>query len=748
VSGDRPGAPVDPFERFADRLPFPPDPFQRAACHALDAHRSVLVSAPTGSGKTVVAMYGVERTVSAGKRAFYTTPLKALSNQKFAELSAAHGPSRVGLLTGDTSVNPEAPVVVMTTEVLRNMLLADAQGLDQLGMVVLDEVHYLQDPYRGGVWEEVLVLTPPSVRFVCLSATVSNAAELAGWLRSVRGPTELVVERARPVALRHHVAVRRREEPSPTLVGLLRDGAPDPAALALDAELARARRRTAGAPGGGAGGRRRGHPGRRFGDAASLPLGTPRRTEVVELLEQAGMLPAIVFIFSRAACDDAVRQCVDGGIRLTSAADRHAIRTIAEEHVEAISDRDLRALGYGEWTSALESGVAAHHAGMVPAFREAVEHCFSRGLLHVVFATETLALGINMPARTVVLERFSKFGSAGRAALTAGEYAQMTGRAGRRGLDDEGHAVVLWNPNPEMSEIAGTALSEPGGLRSSFRPTYNLTANLVRSFDRPTAMAVLGRSFAQWQADRSSVPGRRERLVERFARRLSVLEELGYVRGWRLTEAGERLTRTYHECDLLVSEVLAGPAVEDVDPPVLAAVLSSVVFERRRSVRRPGTGHPGRLAPRHPPGRSGGRQRARRATGSHVDQDLDRRMAEVMAVAEQVRATEEVHRVPPTRMPDPALARAVHIWASGGDLDDAFDAVDPAVTTLAAGDFVRLVRQVADLVGQAAAGSGGTPLTAAARAVLPTLVRDVVATQPAAATSTTPRSTTERTDGS
>ena len=268
--------------RVVARLGFALDPFQSAACDALDAGRSVLVSAPTGSGKTVVADYAVARARAQGQRAFYTTPLKALSNQKYSELAEVYGADSVGLLTGDVSHRPDAAVVVMTTEVLRNMLFARSPQLEGLGLVVLDEVHYLQDPYRGSVWEEVIILTAPEVVFVCLSATVSNADQFGAWLSTVRGPTEVVIETHRPVELRNHVAIAEKGSRRVELVPLLHNRNVHPKALALDHRVARLARR----PGG----------------VRHSRLVGPRRSELIEALDDSSMLPAIVFIFSRAAC--------------------------------------------------------------------------------------------------------------------------------------------------------------------------------------------------------------------------------------------------------------------------------------------------------------------------------------------------------------------------------------------------------------------------------------------------------------
>jgi ATP-dependent RNA helicase HelY len=727
--------------RFVGALPFPPDPFQLQAFDALDAGHSVLVSAPTGSGKTLVAEYAVARALAAGAKAFYTTPLKALSNQKYLELADAHGRTRVGLLTGDTALGASSPVVVMTTEVLRNMLLGGSDLLAGLHTVVLDEVHYLQDPYRGGVWEEVLVLSPPEVRFVCLSATVNNAQELGEWLRSVRGPTEVVVERRRPIVLHHHYALQRRGEPSCELIDLLENGRPSGEGSRIDQAV---RRATTGRP--VAAWRTGRVPGGR------LPFRTPRRTDLVELLDDEDLLPAIVFIFSRAACDDAARQCVNDGLRLTTRDERRAIRARVEAHMAELSDGDLAVLGYAEWTEGLEAGIAAHHAGMVPAFREAVEECFAAGLLKVVFATETLSLGINMPARTVAIERFTKFGSAGRATLTSGEYAQLTGRAGRRGLDEEGHAVVLFSPETTFAEVARVALAPPPDLRSAFRPTYNLAVNLVARFDRPTAVGVLRRSLAQWQYARRAAPGR-DTLVEVLGRRLAVLEELGYIDGWRLTPTGTRLSRIYHESDLLVAETVAGEALTGADPSVVAGVLSALVFERgrarqpvghdprrptarragpRRTESGPGWGSPAGGGPGGgSPGGGGPGGRRRPGRGDRVGErrraELAERLRLLGGLAERVRAIEEVHLVPRTRPPEPGLATAVTAWARGASLAQALEVVARDAGEMAPGDFVRTVKQLADLAGQVALVAPDPATAAAAGQVVELVVRDVVA---------------------
>jgi ATP-dependent RNA helicase HelY len=829
---------------FLSSLGFEPDPFQVRAMDALDAGRSVLVAAPTGSGKTVVAEYAVAKALAEGRKAFYTTPLKALSNQKYGDLVRAHGPDRVGLLTGDNAINGDAPVVVMTTEVLRNMIYAASSTLEGLRYVVLDEVHYLQNPYRGAVWEEVIVHTPLEVDLVCLSATVSNAEEFADWIQTVRGATEAIIEERRPVELHNLYMVGDRTAERLHLLPTFVEGRPNPEAAALDSRDMR-RPPVRGRP-------RRGR------------LYTPRRAEVVEMLGEADMLPVIYFIFSRNACDDAVRQCLDMGLRLTTPEERRQVRAIAEARTDSLSDDDLRVLDYGAWVTGLEAGFAAHHAGMVPPFKEVVEQCFAAALVKVVFATETLSLGINMPARSVVIEKLTKFTGERHEPLTPGEYTQLTGRAGRRGIDDVGYAVVLWSPFVPFDQVAGLASTRTYALSSSFRPTYNMAANLVRRYSASEAHHLLNLSFAQYRADAdvvrletqlerttklleeartgatcergdveeyrrllgerhrrpspaAEVPealfrlkpgdvilvpgarsggrvavlatsqrrggdvrirgltverrlltlgpgdfdvpprsvgkvelptpyapnntgfrravahaltkarlhpdaetsihrrrerdngdaarhpvaacpdaaahvraaeraarlagdmerlerrirGRTESLARQFDRVLRVLEAWGYVEGWALTEAGERLARLYHESDLLVAEAVEAGLFDGLDPAAVAGLASVFTYE----TRGPGPGP----APWFPSG--------------HVRQ----RWLEIERLARELNSAEEEAGLPLTRPPDPGFVALAYAWAAGEPLDEVIADED-----MSGGDFVRNVKQLIDLLRQLA----------------------------------------------
>lgn len=487
---------------FREKRPFDLDPFQIAAANVLEAGNSVLVAAPTGAGKTVVAEFAVFLAMStSADKLFYTTPMKALSNQKYNEFVEEWGAENVGILTGDTNINSGARIVVMTTEVLRNMLYADSDLLTDLRYVVMDEIHYLADRFRGAVWEEVIIHLPQHVRLVGLSATVSNAEEFGDWLQAVRGDTDIIVSEDRPVPLDQHVLVGNK------FIDLF-DGSTAAAQHRVNPELLRLAHSNQRAPHMRSAGRNSNRGGRnnRPQYAQNQPLqGRMDRADIIELLAEKNLLPAISFIFSRAGCDQAVSQVLRSGIRLTDASERETIREIAEDRCSSLADEDLGVLGYWDWLEGLERGVAAHHAGLLPAFKEVVEELFQKKLVKVVFATETLALGINMPARTVVLEKLEKFNGEARVPLTPGEYTQLTGRAGRRGIDVEGHSLIQWANNLDPQTVASLASRRTYPLNSSFRPTYNMAINLIEQFGRLRTREILESSFAQFQADRAVV---------------------------------------------------------------------------------------------------------------------------------------------------------------------------------------------------------------------------------------------------
>ena len=466
--------------RFANTFPFPLDDFQIAGCRALEDGKGVLVAAPTGAGKTIVGEFAVELAINSNTKCFYTTPIKALSNQKYSELVNKYGEAKVGLLTGDTSINSEAQIVVMTTEILRNMIYANSATIEKLRYVVMDEVHYLADKFRGAVWEEILIHLSDKVQVVSLSATVSNAEEFGEWLQTVRGDTEIIVSEVRPVPLYQHVLFGNR------LLDLFDES------MKLNPELTKLERDTY----------RQVRGNWRDKPKGPKPLS---RSEVIEKLDRESLLPAITFIFSRKACDAAVKQCLQAGIRLTNEKERVRIREIVAKNIGNLAQDDLVVLGYYEWLEALERGIAAHHAGLLPAFKTTVEDLFQEGLVKAIFATETLALGINMPARTVVLEKLSKWNGEGHVAISAGEYTQLTGRAGRRGIDIEGNAVILWNNDLDSNSVGGLASTRTYPLKSSFKPSYNMSVNLISQFGSDKARSSLESSLAQFQADKAVV---------------------------------------------------------------------------------------------------------------------------------------------------------------------------------------------------------------------------------------------------
>jgi ATP-dependent RNA helicase HelY len=815
------------------------DRFQIEAIEHLDAGRSVIVSAPTGSGKTVVAEHAIDRAVSEGRRAFYTTPIKALSNQKYRDLAERIGTSRVGLLTGDNAINPDADVVVMTTEVLRNMLY-EGRDLQELAFVVLDEVHYLEDSFRGPVWEEVILHLPPHVALVCLSATVSNSDEVGGWLESVRGPTGIVVETARPVELINLYAVGDRRGDRLHILPTLVDGRPNPEGERFDPDLRRRRNQQ----------QKQKRP----------PWRAPSRLELLDELEDKDLLPVIWFVFSRKGCDEAAATVRRAGVRYTDNDEALRIRAIAEDRLAGLDPGDLALLDTAGWLDRLERGIASHHAGLVPAFKEAVEVCFAEGLVRVVFATETLALGVNLPARSVVIDKLTKFTGEHHELLTPAQFTQLTGRAGRRGIDERGHAIVPWSPFTQFDQVASLAGSRAFKLRSAFQPTYNMAVNLLQRHEPDAARALLARSFAQYQADagvarlearlvreraklddlraeiaaefgdeaeatpdqadpaaiadavsrlrpgdivlddsgdrlavlgvswrkggrarirlvsqsahefrwdltelveppltighidlpqpmaperidyreevaaklrrsRGKSGNRAQRRVrqrndpratlrrleqevvhlERKARRdqgsvarrfdaiCEVLRSRGSLEGWKVTERGVMLGRVYHESDLLIAEAITDGLLDGLAPAALASLVSCFTYEHRRPTPPPEPWFPSKAA----------KDRFR---------DIER-------LARELAASERLNGVPETRQPEAGFAPIAHSWAAGEELSVLLETDDD----LTAGDFVRNIKQLIDLLRQIANVAPEPATARAARHAADAIHRGVVA---------------------
>lgn len=742
---------------FESGYAFPFDEFQVTACHAIESGKGVLVAAPTGAGKTIVGEFAAHLAIKQGSKCFYTTPIKALSNQKFQELVAVYGEEKVGLLTGDSSINGEAAIVVMTTEVLRNMIYAQSQTLETLGFVVMDEVHYLADKFRGAVWEEILIHLPEQIQVISLSATVSNAEEFGEWLNTIRGETAVVVSEIRPVPLYQHVLMGNR-----LLDLFVDDGRVNPEILRIEKESQRNVRTS----------NQQNWSGSDYKSRRQKQITKP---EIIEKLESQGYLPAIFFVFSRVGCDAAVRSCIQANLRMTTSEERAEIQEVIAQKTAELPQEDYAILDFYQWCDSLERGIAAHHAGLLPMFKETIEELFQRGLIRCVFATETLALGINMPARTVILEKLTKWNGETHAAITPGEYTQLTGRAGRRGIDIEGNAIVLWNETVDSGTAAGLASTRTYPLRSSFAPTYNMSANLISQFNHELARSSLAASFAQFQADRAVVGltkqiGKSEKLIaqytndsvchlgdfvkymsyrseikaierevvaqgrnyrgnrreflkrsedeitalrkamksdpchqcpdreahariaekgERLVREngglikriesrtnvipktfdwiISVLTELKYIEHDVLTESGEILTKIYAETDLLIAESLRKGILDNLPAPELIALLSTCVFENRSD----------------------------KSNSPRIPRSLNEPLEKLLKTWAELTILESKFNLATQREPDLDFIWQSYRWASGHSLTSILR--DSEITV---GDFVRVIRQLIDLLGQ------------------------------------------------
>jgi superfamily II RNA helicase len=632
-------------------FPYPLDRFQLDAIESLRTGRSVVVCAPTGSGKTVVGEYAAQCALAMGRRILYTTPLKALSNQKFRDFQGQFGAQNVGLLTGDTSIQGEAPLVVMTTEVFRNMLYGVDQPEGRLRdvlFVVLDECHYLNDSGRGTVWEESIIRCPSHIRLVALSATIANSRELTTWIDRIHGPTELVQTTHRPVPLRCHAF--RRSALSPLLN---RDGTPPPL------------------------------PPRRPGGMRPLARIDPAR--VISVLLKADMLPAIYFVFSRRGCEAARERCAE--LALLRPEEEIQLQAAVAAYLEANPYvRDHPHLPY------LYRGLAVHHAGLLPAWKVLVEKLFQANLIKVVFATETLAAGINMPARTTVISALMKRDDEGFRGLQASEFHQMSGRAGRRGMDPVGHVVVLPDQYKPMEEAARLAAAPPDPLISRFTPTYGLVLNLLRHHTPAEAEDLLRRSFGHFQAEARAARMARERSDRGRRRRRRggpqpveggpsravswdeflalqrVLEEFDYVIDHCPTPAGLTAAALRTQNELLVAEVLREIRWDDVRPEEFAAVVTALATEESR---------------------------ARARVWSRMSAAVEQILEEVYRITRRVRRAQQRHRVDVPVEVNAVCSGLSQRWAEG----TRWQAV-VASTEMDEGDVVQVMRRTIDLLRQ------------------------------------------------
>ena len=626
-------------------FPYKLDHFQKEAIKALDASNSVLVTAPTSSGKTFVAEYAIEKALEESKHLYYTAPIKALCNQKFRDFSNQFGEENVGLLTGDHSIRSDSKVLVMTTEVLRNMLYSSRGTPEDLRYVVLDEIHFLEDPYRGAVWEEIILTLPKNVLIVALSATVSNADELKDWITSVRGNIEKITRETRPVPLKgHFFAVEKSRNHQLTRIEILKNGKPNSRGQIFSNA-------------------RRGRGKQNF-----RRWTTPRRSEIVAELKKLEMLPAIYFIFSRKGCDEARDSMVRYVGSLNNIEEGKKARKYAEERFALLTEEEKRILRVDLLLEGLEKGFASHHAGLLPLFKQTIEELFSLGLLKLVFATETLAVGVNLPARSVVIEKLTKFNGESHELLKPSQFTQLTGRAGRRGIDVEGHSFTCWSPFVPFNEVADLLTSKEFALISAFTPTYNMLANLLSTRSESEAAELLANSFAQFQWVRNT-RNMDSGLIQEVQFRRNVLEATGLADGWSLTETGMPLTKIFNESDLLVTRAISDGILDGLPPEELAALVSCFIFRSRGKEKR---------------------GKKSRESENFINESIK----ELMLLNDEIERIEVGFGIQPNTPPDPGFAKVVFDWVSGRTLSEVL------TKELTGGEFVRNIRLSVDLLKQ------------------------------------------------
>lgn len=684
---------ADIIARFKAQYPFELDAFQiEAAQHLLNGY-SVLVTAPTGSGKTIVAEFAIFDALDRRLQVIYTTPLKALSNQKYRDLISQYPEERVGLVTGDLSINPGADVVVMTTEILRNILYQNPQRLDSVLYVVVDECHYMNDMDRGTVWEEIIIHAPTHVLLVALSATIANADELCNWISSIHNPMRVVEHLERSVPLTHFYYAEHKLIPVLNRKGEINSQLERLALKQkqLKQDINRSRRK-----GGG---------------KNSLPMVS--EVEVVWALYHKQMLPAIYFIFSRRNCDEALSTCLDEKMELTTPEERQAIQHEVKGLLEAHPSLKETGPSTENLLLALPLGIAVHHAGLVPVLRHLVEMLFQRNLVKLVFATETLAAGINMPARTTVISSLSKRTDTGHRGLTVNEFTQMTGRAGRRGKDKEGFCVILNNPHQSPYQALELIEGDFDPIDSHFSLSYNMVLNLLRHGERKAIRKILQRSFGQYLSNkeminlglqlekkkqtleqiqptaetksyvrhlRSQIRSiqkqmkiQQEIYLREFDALTRVLQYFGRIKPnhhqqWQLTPLGEMTSHIRAQNDLLISLVLENLDVDSLTPVDLAVILSTLVYEPRRFMKYD-------LAP--------------------CSRTAKKIFKELLYIADDLRYVQEVEniRLPITIEFD--FAPIVALWANGCRWSSLFK-----FTEMSDGDVVRSMRQLIDLLRQ------------------------------------------------
>jgi ATP-dependent RNA helicase HelY len=755
----------DLIREYESTIPFDLDDFQVKAFTSIEQDRNVLVSAPTGSGKTLVADFGIYATQKRGLRSIYTTPIKALSNQKYRELIDRFGSERVGLLTGDNAINKDAPIVVMTTEVLRNMIYEDFDRTSDIGLVVMDEVHYLADRNRGVVWEEVLILLPKEVVIVALSATVSNASEVGEWLTAIRGITDVVVEDKRPVPLEQYVVTKNEIMPL----------FEKEASSTINKNLIRIHQ---------AAQMRRSSKYKKPAHTSVIPT----QESVIRHLQKSNLLPSIYFIFSRRQCDVAVENLLTSKINLLTTEEIEKTEKFVETVLLALEGEDWNLLGVDRWQMAVRRGFSSHHAGLLPVIKETTEKLFQEGLLKLVFATDTLALGINMPARSVVLDKLDKWNGETHELLSAGEYTQITGRAGRRGIDSRGASVICFSRATDPRYLSNLATNRAFYLESSFQPRYNMVCGLLERRTIEQTEKLLEKSLAQFQAKKKvkkwvlQVEKESEVLAKYLANTSchlgDISEYLALVKSLSVAQK-----RNQPNWDVIKSAISSHPCHGCKDREAhlrwgeRANKLERQIASLKRDVSRDTSGikrvYKNVLAVLNHFDYLDSKSQSESLTSkgllltkihseqdlilseaisrgvlndlkpaelvslisgltyeSRLDQELEywlpnellnERADELLSIAHEISQVELRNELSFTIEPDFSFAQPVYLWANGADLRKVMK-----LSGLSAGDFVRSMKQNIDLLGQLAA-IGDNEIAQTAKKALVLINRGVVA---------------------
>jgi superfamily II RNA helicase len=647
-------------------MSFQLDPFQLQAIEWIEKEHSLLVSAPTGSGKTLIAEKAIEKALSRGEQVIYTAPIKALSNQKFRDFQEHFGADTVGILTGDVSINPDAPLLIMTTEIYRNSLFENSERIQKIGWVIFDEVHYLDDAQRGTVWEEALLFTPPEIRILALSATIPNVQELAAWIRQIHErPIAVIEETHRPVPL--HFLFQCQGKILTNTKSLRKEGY-----LQRDNwQLSMRERRRGWQP----------------------PRARPNRLhDILKHLINEDQLPAIYFAFGRKRT--AMLAWEVAHFDLVREAERREIRKLYDElltRFDLMGDKTAE-----EIRPLVEQGIAYHHAGMLPTLKEVIERLFTSRLIKLIFTTETFALGINMPARTVVFDELEKFYGTGFKPLTTRDFFQMAGRAGRRGMDPEGFVYCRIHPNDiPFPEVERILYGRPEPVRSQLNATYATLLNLYKMLGN-RLLEIYPKSFHFFQSSKR----KREEGLDLLKNKLALLQEMGYITDQGATETQGILTvkgefaASIFGFELLLTEMYTDGALEQLDEAKLNVLLAGMIFEPRKNDEAP------RLGKEH---------------------------------GELLKMTQHYHRMihkwesnfrvtPHTKPPYFHLARAVEGWTQGKDFEKICQ-----MTSEDEGSLVRYIRMVIQLLREIAnAPHASEGLKAKARRARDMIDRDVV----------------------